>query len=57
MGSGDDPIGVDTLGRTAHDTQEIILEIGRLEVGVEFLGGQVTQVLGKVGGVVTAETP
>lgn len=57
MGSGDNPIGVDTLGRTANDTLEIILEIGGLEVGVEFLGGQVTQVLGKVGGVVTAETP
>lgn len=57
MGSGDNPIGVDTLGRTANDTLEIILEISGLEVGVEFLGGQVTQVLGKVGGVVTAETP
>lgn len=57
MGSGDDPIGVDTLGRTANDGLEVILEIGGLEVGVEFLGGQVTQVLGKVGGVVTAETP
>ena len=57
MGPGYDPIGIDTLGRTANDGLKVILEIGGFEVGVEFLGSQVTQVLGKVGGVVTAETP
>lgn len=57
MGSGDDPVGIDTLGRTANNGLEVLLEIGGFEVGIEFLGGHVAQVLGKVGGVVTAKTP
>lgn len=36
---------------------EVVLEAARLEVGVELLGGQITQVLGVLGLVVTPDTP
>lgn len=57
MSPGDDSVCVDTLGRTIDNAFEVRPEIGGSEVGVEFLGSDVTQVLGELWSVVTAEAP
>lgn len=57
MGSRNNAIGVDTLGRPVHHCLEVLPEVGGLEVRVEFLGGDVAQVFGVFGDIVAAQTP
>jgi hypothetical protein len=48
---------VDSLGGAPDHRLEILLEVGRLEVGIELGGEVVTQVLGVLGIVVAADSP
>lgn len=53
----DDTVLVNTLCGAADDALKIFAEIGGLELGVQFGGQMVTQVLGVLGVVVAPDAP
>lgn len=57
MGPGDDTVCVDTLCRASDHGLEVVLEVGRLKVGVQLLGGDVAEVFGEFRVVITTDTP
>lgn len=57
MSPRNNPVGINTLCCTANDRLKILPEIGWREVGVEILGGHISQVFGKFGRVVAAKAP
>lgn len=57
MGSGNNAVCVDPLGCAFDHCLEVVLEIDRLEVRIEFFGGDIAQVLGILWVVVAADAP
>jgi hypothetical protein len=57
LGLGNSSIRVDTLGSSAEYRAEILLEFDRMEVGVEILARQITQVIGILWSVVATNSP